>query len=89
MRNKRKDLPVAVIVFAILAAIFNIRSASATPRGVYNKGVHIEYTVTSTIVGDRSLRDVTSKIRRTIYVSSAGRLFERAVWSNRFGKREL
>lgn len=84
MNTKRNSLPVSAIAFAILAV--SIRSASATPPGVYNKGIHIEYTVTSTILGERGARNVVSKIKRTIYVSSAGRLFERVVWSNQFGR---
>jgi hypothetical protein len=41
--------------------------------------------VTATVDAPRGPRSGSSNVSRTIYVSSTGRLFERAVWSNRGG----
>jgi hypothetical protein len=61
--------------------------ASTPPRQLYGKGIRIEYTVATTVESERGPRDVVSSISRTIYVSSTGRLFERAVWSNKTGTK--
>jgi hypothetical protein len=82
MRTKRFNLLISTMVVAALAVILGMRSAGATPRELYNKGIRIEYSVATTEGG----RDVVTNVSRTIYVSSAGRLFERVVWSNRAGR---
>lgn len=53
--------------------------AGPAPRQMYGKSIRIEYTVASTHSDDH--RAHVSDVRRTIYVSSTGRLFERAQWT--------
>jgi hypothetical protein len=76
-------LPVFIAV--IFAVLLSITGASAAPRQLYGKGIEIQYSVTATIQTPRGPRSGSSNVSRTIYVSSTGRLFERAVWAQRGG----
>ena len=83
----REDIVRLVIVLAIIAAFSSITGADAAPRQLYGKGIEIQYNVTGTVETPRGPRSGTSTVSRTIYVSSAGRLFERASWSVRGSTR--
>jgi len=74
-------LPVFTAV--IIAVLLSITGASAAPRQLYGKGIEIQYSVTATMETPRGPRSGSSNISHTIYVSSTGRLFERAGWAMR------
>ena len=69
------------LFWTTVAIILNTTLAEAgmPPRQLYGKGIRIQYTVETTVAGARKTREVVSSIDRTVYVSTAGRLFERAV----------
>lgn len=78
-----------VLAAAVGATVLGVApaAAGAPPHQLYGKGIRIEYTVETVHPGNRGPHTVFSDIRRTIYVSSTGRLFERTFWSTRGGTR--
>jgi hypothetical protein len=88
----RGDLALRILTAATAAtgaAVLGVASAAAgaPPHQLYGKGIRIEYTVETVHAGNRGPHTVFSDIRRTVYVSSTGRLFERTFWSTRGGTR--
>jgi hypothetical protein len=83
--QQEEALPVFIAV--IVAILLSITDASAAPRQLYGKGIEIQYSVTATMETPSGPRSGTSNVRRTIYVSSTGRLFERAAWAVPGGAR--
>lgn len=75
---------------AIVAAI--VMSAgpalAQAPRQLYNKTIQINWNVAVSQTGpDGQRKNVSVAVGHTVYVSSAGRLFERASRSNRKGAK--
>lgn len=83
--HQEEVVPVIIVVF--IAMLFSATAAGATPRQLYGKGIEIQYTATGTSETARGPRSGTSSVSRTIYVSSTGRLFERAAWAVRGSTR--
>lgn len=79
------EKPLPVFIAAVIAVLLGVTDVSAAPRQLYGKGIEIQYRVTATMETERGSRSGSSNISRTIYVSSTGRLFERAAWSRRGG----
>jgi hypothetical protein len=75
------------ILNAVLTMVLSTGSASAaTPAAMFNKAIRVSYTVVGKVMTGAGPHEGTSQISRVIYVSSAGRLFERADWSKRGGR---
>jgi hypothetical protein len=83
--QQEEVVPIAITV--IIAMLLSVTVAGAAPRQLYGKGIEIQYTVTATSETARGPRSGTSNVSRTIYVSSTGRLFERAAWAVRGSTR--
>ncbi|MEZ5819339.1 MAG: hypothetical protein R3D82_00880 [Xanthobacteraceae bacterium] len=59
------------------------------PRALYNKTVQVSWSVAVSKTGpDGSKKNTSSTVYHTVYVSSTGRLFERASRANRKRKRQ-
>jgi hypothetical protein len=76
----QQEAALQIFIAVIIAVFLSITVAKATPRQLYGKGIEIQYSVTATAETPRGPRTVASSVTRTIYVSTSGRLFERAVW---------
>lgn len=74
-----------VFIAVTIAVLLSMTGASAAPRQLYGKGIEIQYSVTATMETPRGPRSGSSKVGRTIYVSSTGRLFERSTVSGQPG----
>lgn len=62
---------------------------AAAPRQLYNKTIDVNWTVSVDQTSpDGQRRNVSVAVNHTVYVSSAGRLFERASRSTRRGQRQ-
>jgi hypothetical protein len=76
----------------LIAAAFGMHAMPAlaqAPRQLYNKTVLISWsTAVSQTAPDGQRKNVTTAVHRTIYVSSTGRLFERASRSTPKGRKE-
>jgi hypothetical protein len=61
---------------------------AAAPRQLYNKTIQINWTTGVAQTGpDGQTRNVSVAVSRTVYVSTAGRIFERASRSTRRGSK--
>ena len=74
-----------VFIAVVIAVLLGTAGASAAPRQLFGKGIEIQYSVTATMETPRGPRSGSSNVSRTIYISSTGRLFERAAWATRGG----
>jgi hypothetical protein len=66
-------------LIALAAVLIGVASAQAAPAQLYNKTVSIGWSVQSTVRDpDGRQRNTSNTISYIVYVSSAGRLFERS-----------
>jgi hypothetical protein len=79
-------------IVAIMAAVLASQTVPASadaPRQLYNKTVQINWTTSVVQRGaDGQTRNVAVAVSHTVYVSSAGRLFERGSRSTPKGKKQ-
>jgi hypothetical protein len=76
-------------LFAATISIPASQAFAETPHQLYNKTVQINWSVSVAETGpDGQKKNPTIAINHTIYVSAAGRLFERASRSSRKGMRQ-
>ena len=84
----RPLFPGAVLATAIIAVQASPALADA-PRQLYNKTIKISWSVAVAQTGpDGQKKNVSVAVYHTVYVSSAGRLFERASRSTKAGRKQ-
>jgi hypothetical protein len=79
----------AACLVGVVVATRSLPAFADAPRALYNKTIQISWSVAvSQMSPDGQKKNVSVAVNHTVYVSSAGRLFERASRSTRKGKRE-
>jgi hypothetical protein len=75
----------------VAAAIFSQAwpAFAAAPRPLYDKTIHVSWSVAvDQVAPDGRRRNVPVAVKHTVYVSTAGRLFERASRATRKGEKQ-
>jgi hypothetical protein len=76
-------------LIGLAAAALAFPAFAQGPRQLYNKTIQISWSVAvSQTAPDGQRKNVTVAVHRTVYVSSTGRLFERAIRSAPKGRKE-
>lgn len=78
-----------VLGVAAAVAVPSLPAFAEAPRQLYNKTIVISWsTAVSQTAPDGQKKNVTVAVNHTVYVSSAGRLFERATRSSGAGRKQ-
>jgi hypothetical protein len=81
--------PFKLLFIAAVVALYTVHAHAQAPRQLYNKTILISWaTAVSQTAPDGRKNNVTVGVNRTVYVSSTGRLFERAIRSAPRGRKE-
>lgn len=84
-----RPFPSKACLIASVVAVQTVPAFADAPRQLYNKTIQISWSVSvAQTAPDGQKRNVSVAVYHTVYVSSAGRLFERASRATRKGMRQ-
>ena len=83
----RRHLIVACVL--VCGCLLAAPAFASAPKQLYNKTIQINWTATVNRIGDGGqLRSLPTAVSHTIYVSSAGRVFQRGSRAGKRGKKQ-